>query len=97
MWPGLLAEARLVQQRLRDKVITEDRLGLVRIVGGVDAWIEPAGERIWAAAVTLGLADLELQESSVVCQGIAVPYVPGFLSLREAPAALAPYVRRLPP
>jgi deoxyinosine 3'endonuclease (endonuclease V) len=89
MWPSSLLEARLVQQRLRAKVITEDRLGLVRIVAGVDAWTEPARERIWAAAVALSLSDLEIQESAVVCQPIAVPYVPGFLSLREAPAALA--------
>jgi deoxyribonuclease V len=89
MWPGSLAEARLVQQRLRARVIAEDRLGLVRIVAGVDAWIEPAGARIWAAAVALDLPNLELRESVVVCRCVAVPYVPGFLSWREAPAALA--------
>jgi deoxyribonuclease V len=89
MWPGSLAEARLVQQRLRAKVIIEDRLGPVRIVAGVDAWTEPGGKRIWAAAVALGLPDLELRESAIVCQPITVPYIPGFLSFREAPAALA--------
>jgi deoxyribonuclease V len=89
IWPGSLAAARLVQQRLRTSVITEDRLGPVRIVAGVDAWTEPAGERIWAAAVALGVPDLELRESAVVCRQVAVPYVPGFLSFREAPAALA--------
>lgn len=85
---GSLAEARRTQQRLRAKVIAEDRLGRVRIVAGVDAWTEPAGERLWAAAVALGFSDLELQESAVVCQRVVAPYVPGFLSLREAPAAL---------
>ena len=89
MWPGSLTEARLVQQRLHAKVIIEDRLGPVRIVAGVDAWTEPGGKRIWAAAVALGLPDLELRESAIVCQPITVPYIPGFLSLREAPAALA--------
>ena len=89
MWRASLAEARLVQQRLRAKVITEDRLDRVQIVAGVDAWTEPAGGRIWAAAVALRLSGLELQESAVVCQPAGVPYVPGFLSLREAPAALA--------
>ena len=86
---GSFAEARLVQQRLRAKVIVEDRLGRVRIVAGVDAWAEPSGERIWTAAVALGFSDLELQESAVVCRRTVAPYVPGFLSLREAPAALA--------
>lgn len=64
-------------------------LGPVRTVGGVDAWSDPNGDRIWAAAVALGVADLELQESVVVCHRTAFPYVPGFLSFREAPAALA--------
>jgi deoxyribonuclease V len=89
MWPGSLAEVRLVQQRLRAKVIAVDRLGPIRIVAGVDAWVEPAGERIWAAAVALSLSELELKESAIVCRRIAVPYVPGYLSFREAPAALA--------
>jgi deoxyribonuclease V len=89
MLPGSLAEARLMQQRLCAMVITEDRLRCVRIVAGLDAWTEPAGERIWAAAVALGFPDLELQESAIICRPIVVPYVPGFLSLREAPAALA--------
>jgi deoxyribonuclease V len=67
----------------------EDRLGQVRIVAGVDAWVEPQGDRIWAAAVALGLPDLELKESAIVCRRVAFPYRPGFLSFREAPAALA--------
>ena len=78
-----------MQQRLRGEVISEDRLGLVRVIGGVDTWSEPACNRIWAAAVALRLCDLELLESAVVCQPIVAPYIPGFLALREAPAVLA--------
>jgi deoxyribonuclease V len=74
-------------------VIAEDRLGSVRIVGGVDAWAEPAGGRIWAAAVALGFGDLELRESAVVFEPAVAPYFPGFLSLREAPAAAAALAR----
>lgn len=93
--PGSFAEARQMQRRLSAQVIAEDRLGPVGIVGGVDAWPDPAGGRIWAAAVALRLSDLELQESAAVCQQIAAPYAPGFLSLREAPVALAA-LERLP-
>jgi deoxyribonuclease V len=88
-----LAEARLSQERLRAEVIAEDRLGRVRIVGGVDAWTEPTGNRISAAAVALGLCDLELRESAVVLEPAVAPYVPGFVSLREAPAAGAALAR----
>jgi deoxyribonuclease V len=88
MSAGSLAKARRLQQRLCGQVVGEDRLGLIRIVAGVDAWAGP-GDGIWAAAVALSLCDLELQASAIVCQPIAAPYIPGFLSLREAPAALA--------
>jgi deoxyribonuclease V len=90
---GALAEARLLQEQLRAEVVAEDRLGVVRIVGGVDAWTEPAGNRIWAAAVALGLGDLELLESAMVCRPTVAPYLPDFLSLREAPAACAALAR----
>ena len=60
--------SRLMQHQLRAKVITEERLECVRIVAGADAWAEPAGERIWAAAVALDLSGLEVEESAVVCQ-----------------------------
>jgi deoxyribonuclease V len=89
LWPRSLAQARLVQQQLRTKVIAEDRLAPVRFVAGVDGWFEPAGDHIWVAAAVLGLPDLELEESVVACQRIVIPYVPGYLSFREAPAAIA--------
>lgn len=90
---GSLAGARLVQERLRAKVVAEDRLGPVRLVAGVDAATDRASERIWAAAVALSFPGLELLESAVLCRPIEAPYVPGFLSLREAPAALAALAR----
>ncbi len=88
-WPRTLAEARDVQERLRAAVLAEDRLGQIRVVGGVDAWTEPLGGQIWAAAVALNLGNLELKESAIACQRTAFPYRPGFLSFREAPAAVA--------
>lgn len=88
-WPRTLAEARDLQERLRPAILAEDRLGEIRVVAGVDAWSKPSGERIWAAAVVLNLADLELRESAIACQRTTFPYRPGFLAFREAPAAVA--------
>jgi deoxyribonuclease V len=78
-----------VQERLRAAILTEGHLGEIRVVAGVDAWTAPSSDRIWAAAVALALADLELQESAIACQRTTFPYRPGFLSFREAPAAIA--------
>lgn len=88
-WPHSVAEAGLIQNRLRAQVVAHDALGRVQVVGSADAWSEPEGNRIWAAAVALDLEDLELEESAIVCHRTTFPYVPGFLSFREAPAVLA--------
>jgi hypothetical protein len=36
-WPRSAAEAELLQERLRGQVVTEDQLGVVQRVAGVDA------------------------------------------------------------
>jgi deoxyribonuclease V len=88
-WPRTIAEAHDLQERLRSKILAEDRLGTVRVVAGVDAWTEPGGAHVWAAAVALNFADLELVESAIAYRKTTFPYRPGFLSFHEAPSALA--------
>lgn len=86
-WPTSLAEAEQIQQQLRTQVVTEDRLGQVRTVAGVDAGYE--GDQARAAIVVLAYPSLEPVDYVVTYRPALFPYVPGFLSFREAPAALA--------
>jgi len=86
-WPTTLAEAEQIQQQLRAQVITEDRLGQIRTVAGVDAGYE--GDQARAAIVVLAYPTLEPVDYVVAYRPAPFPYVPGFLSFREAPAALA--------
>jgi deoxyribonuclease V len=88
-WPERLDEARAIQQTLRRRVVTRDRLGRVRRVAGVDASYERGTGRICAAVAVLALPELELVERAVVRRKTRFPYLPGYLSFREAPAALA--------
>ena len=88
-WDVSTAQARAIQERLRDAVVAHDDLGPVRHVGGVDIGFEEAGTITRAAAVTLVLPSLETVATSIAREPVRFPYVPGLLSFREVPAALA--------
>ena len=97
-WPRSVTEARELQQALRDRVIRENRLGPVRLVAGVDVGFKAGGDIARAAVAVLRFPELELVESAVAEREVRFPYVPGYLSFREAPAVLAAVARlRQPP
>lgn len=88
-WPKTVADARAIQNRLRNQIVTSDRFGKIRRVTGVDVGFEKGGRITRAAAVALTFPELELCDQVVVREPTCFPYVPGYLSFREAPAVLA--------
>jgi deoxyribonuclease V len=78
-----------LQRQLASQVITEDRLGQVQTVAGVDVGFEEQGKITRAAVVVLRLDDLSLIEQVIAQQPTRFPYIPGLLSFRECPAILA--------
>ena len=88
LWPHTVQEAIAIQNALRDKVITQDQLGEVRHVGGVDVGFEKDNTVVRAAAVVLNFPGLELVDSALARAPVTFPYVPGLLSFRELPAVL---------
>ncbi len=87
-WQVTPAEARAIQERLRFRVETADRLGPVRRVAGVDVGFEEGGTVTRAAVAVLEFPSLELLETAVARLPTRFPYVPGLLSFREIPAVL---------
>jgi deoxyribonuclease V len=87
-WNVEPAEARDIQNRLRDLVIRRNELSPVRRVGGIDVGFEREGYVTRAAAVVLSFPELETLDQAVVRQGTSFPYVPGLLSFREIPSVL---------
>jgi deoxyribonuclease V len=86
-WKVSTAEAREIQLNLRDRVSSEADFAEVRTVAGVDVGM--AGDVAKAAVVVLDYPSLAPVEQSLAEVVATMPYVPGLLSFREAPAILA--------
>ena len=88
-WNVSPAEARAIQDQLRERVIRCDRLDEIASVAGVDVGFEQGGRVTRAAVAVLSFPELQLQEQRLVRRPTQFPYVPGLLSFREVPAILA--------
>lgn len=85
-WPRSLDEAKVLQERLRARVITSGNPGAVRFVAGIDAHVAEHAGLTWAAVALLD--GQELVQSALAAVPTGFPYVPGYLSFREIPAVL---------
>ncbi|MCG6659350.1 deoxyribonuclease V [Halomonas campisalis] len=95
-WDLAPREAIALQRRLAGRVERADRLGPVRHIAGVDIGFEAQGEITRAAVVVLAWPGAPGGEFAVVEEALhreptRMPYVPGLLSFREVPAALAAF------
>lgn len=91
-----LEQAAELQLRLRDLVVEEGEPADARLVAGVDiSGLHGDGPAV-GAAILLSLPDLEMADRALVEGTLRFPYVPGFLSFREAPLMLEA-LRRLSP
>lgn len=87
-WPTDAVEAIALQKVLAGQVITDDRLGEVRFVAGLDVGPGAADGEVRAAVAVLSFPDLRTADQVVVRRPVSFPYVPGLLSFRETPVLL---------
>jgi len=89
-WQISYRDAVALQRQLRDRLIEQpveiDSLGTV---AGVDVSSSRGSTLIHAAAVVLDLETMEKVDSATASVETRFPYIPGLLSFREGPAALA--------
>ena len=97
-WDVTPAQAREIQNHLRDRVETVDRLPEIGIVAGVDVGFEQQGSTTRAAVTLLSFPSLEPVDQVLARLPTQFPYIPGLLSFRELPAILEAMkqLRRLP-
>jgi deoxyribonuclease V len=94
-WALTPKEAIELQRRLAGEVRAEPLTRDVRTVAGTDCAFLDDGERILAAAVLCDAQTMETITVGEAVQDCPMPYIPGLLSFREAPAVLEA-LRRLP-
>ena len=87
-WPLTVEEAIAIQNELQPEVITEDQLGSVQYVAGVDVGFEQDYAISRAAVAVLSFPDLQLVEQAIARRPTTFPYIPGFLSFREVPVVI---------
>jgi len=80
-----------LQKRLAGKVRVIPLRKSPKLIAGLDCTISKDGQRIIAVAVVLKIRDLqfELIETQNAARRVTMPYIPGLLSFREAPACIA--------
>ena len=92
-WDVSPEEAWAIQRDLAGQLVLEPAIELdaIRLVAGVDDGYvrHEGGETAFAAVVVLSFPDLTVVEKATASVPVTFPYVPGFLSFREAPAMLA--------
>jgi deoxyribonuclease V len=76
-----------LQKRLAGRIVRADRLGPVRHVCGVD--VHYFDGMAQAAAAVYSFPQLKRRAHAVARKPVSFPYIPGLLSFREIPAALA--------
>ncbi|VBB43037.1 Endonuclease V [uncultured Desulfatiglans sp.] len=87
-WDVGIPEARAIQESLARLVVTEDRLGDVHFVAGMDVGLDARRSVARASAVVLSFPELQLCDWAVAERPLTFPYVPGLLSFREIPVML---------
>ena len=87
-WDVSIREAREIQLRLREMLQPVWDGRKIDTIAGTDVGL-PDKHTVRATVVVLSFPELEVVESSVCTQACTFPYVPGFLTFREAPGLLS--------
>lgn len=92
-WKLTPREAMRLQERLRERVVLEDRFKSIRYVAGADIAFDPETQVAFAGVIVYRFPELEEVERRMARRKLQFPYVPGLLSFRESPILIAAFAR----
>jgi deoxyribonuclease V len=87
-WPDLIASWKQAQLALRAKMIVAPLDPLPRYVAGADAAFSADKTKVFAAAVIYDRIEKRIIEVARATRPVEFPYIPTFLSFREAPTVM---------
>src|SRR5262245_45295403 len=87
-WNILPTEAAAIQRELASQVDTRCPLTKWELVAGADVSYNRFSSQIYVGVVVVRAADGTVVEARGAVHETKFPYIPGFLSFREAPAVL---------
>jgi deoxyribonuclease V len=88
-WEVSVAQAREIQLSLAKRVVVENEVINPRLIAGIDISAPDAQGLARGAVVVLRYPEFNIVEVKVAKDEVALPYIPGLLSFREAPLILA--------
>lgn len=81
------------QERLRDRVVLEDRFECIQYVAGADLAFDPETNIAFAGVIVYRFPGLSEVERQMARLELRFPYIPGLLSFRETPVLMAAFAR----
>jgi len=91
-WDVGIGEAKEIQEDLRKRVILRPIRKRIRLLAGADVSYVQGRKALLVAAVTLmEIPGFEIVEEAVSFQEVKFPYVPGYLTFREAPPLISAF------
>ncbi len=82
-WDVEPIEAKLIQNRLRRRIILDDELGDLKTIAGVHSYHDIKSGIVQTAIVVQSYPDLQTLETRISKARTSFPYVPGLLAFRE--------------
>ncbi len=87
-WNVSTAEAKAIQFELQDKIKLQQLISPVRLVAGADVSYSKKFGICFAAVTVFLFPEMEVLEQNEANEMVTFPYVPGYLTFREAPTLL---------
>ena len=88
MWNLSVKQARAVQIELAARISYQSIPNHIRRVAGCDVAYSKENQQLIAGMVVLAYPSLSIIDTITITESITFPYIPGYLSFREAPALL---------